>query len=142
MELLLKRIAKKDNYTIGKLYIDGKYFCDTLEDKDRGLTKDMSLSEMQKTKVYGKTAIPTGKYQVVITYSNRFKKYMPLLLNTPGFAGVRLHAGNSEKDTEGCVLLGVNKVVGKVIQSRIYTNKLYSILNKACKREKVYITIQ
>lgn len=142
MELLLKRIAKKDNYTIGKLYIDGKYFCDTLEDKDRGLTKDMSLSEMQKTKVYGKTAIPTGKYQVVITYSNRFKKYMPLLLNTPGFAGVRLHAGNSEKDTEGCVLLGVNKVVGKVIQSRIYTNKLYSILNKACKRQKVYITIQ
>ena len=73
MEILLKRIAKKDTYTIGKFYIDGVYQCDTLEDKDRGLSKDMPLEDIKKNKVYGKTAIPVGKYQVVWTYSNKFK---------------------------------------------------------------------
>lgn len=125
MELTLKRIAKKDTYTIGKLYVDDEYFCDTLEDKDRGLTFDMPLEDIKKVKVYGQTAIPTGRYQVVMNMSTRFKKVMPLLLNVPGFDGIRIHSGNTAADTQGCILLGQNKVVGKVINSRIYTDKLY-----------------
>ena len=125
MELTLKRIAKKDTYTIGKLYVDGEYFCDTLEDKDRGLTSDMSLEDIKKVKVYGQTAIPSGRYRVTMNMSSRFKKVMPLLLYVPGFDGIRIHSGNTAADTQGCILLGQNKVVGKVINSRIYTDKLY-----------------
>ena len=142
MNLLIKRIAKRDNYTIGKLYIDGVYFCDTLEDKDRGLTQSMQLSQISKTKIYGSTAIPTGKYLITITYSNRFKQLMPLLNNVPGFSGIRIHVGNAHKDTEGCILVGKNKVVGKVLESKDTYKKLYQILSKANNKEQIYITIQ
>lgn len=142
MELTLKRIAKKDTYTIGKLYVDDEYFCDTLEDKDRGLTSDMPLEDIKKVKVYGQTAIPIGRYQVVMNMSTRFKKVMPLLLNVPGFDGIRIHSGNTAADTQGCILLGQNKVVGKVINSRIYTDKLYQIISADLKKETVYITIK
>lgn len=142
MQMLLKRIAKKDTYTIGKLYIDGVYFCDTLEDKDRGLTQSMQLSEIKNKKVYGQTAIPTGRYQITITYSNRFKQLMPLINNVPGFAGIRIHIGNTSKDTDGCILVGNNKVVGKVLESKITYQKLYQILSKANNDQKIYITIQ
>lgn len=142
MDILLNRIAKRDKYTIGKLYINGSYFCDTIEDKDRGLTQRMSNAEISKIKVYAQTAIPIGKYQIVMTYSSKFKKVMPLLLNVPGFAGIRIHSGNTAEDTEGCIITGQNKVVGKVINSRVTTDKLYSIIKEACAKEKVYITIQ
>lgn len=142
MELTLKRIAKKDTYTIGKLYVDGEYFCDTLEDKDRGLTSSMPLEDIKKAKVYGQTAIPSGKYQVTMNMSSRFKKVMPLLLNVPGFDGIRIHSGNTAADTQGCILLGQNKVVGKVINSRIYTDKLYQIISTCLKKETIYITIE
>lgn len=142
MEILLKRIAKKDTYTIGKFYIDGVYQCDTLEDKDRGLSKDMPLEDIKKNKVYGKTAIPVGKYQVVWTYSNKFKKSLPLLLNVPGFEGIRIHSGNTDADTYGCPLLGENKVVGKVINSRAVCERVLPKIKAACDKEKVYITVQ
>lgn len=142
MELTLKRIAKRDTYTIGKLYVDGEYFCDTLEDKDRGLTSDMSLVEIKKIKIKSKTAIPTGRYRVTMNMSTRFKKIMPQILNVPGFDGIRIHSGNTSADTEGCVLLGQNKVVGKVINSRTYTNKLYQIISDKVKKETIYITIE
>lgn len=142
MQILLKRIAKKDTYTIGKLYIDGVYFCDTLEDKDRGLTQSMQLSEIKNKKVYGQTAIPTGTYQLTITYSNRFKQLMPLINNVPGYAGIRIHVGNTSKDTDGCILVGVNKVVGKVLESKITYQKLYQKLSQVNNNQKIYITIQ
>ena len=142
MTIALKRIAKKGTYTIGKLYIDSKYFCDTLEDKDRGLTQSMSESEIAKKKVYGETAIPSGKYEVVVTYSAKFKQYMPLLLNVKGFAGIRIHSGNTDKDSYGCILVGKNTVVGKVLSSRDTYRKLFPIIREACKKEKVYITIE
>lgn len=128
MKLLLHRIAKQNDYTIGRLYIDGKYFCDTLEDKDRGLSNDMTLSYIKSVKVYGETAIPTGTYEVVISYSNRFKKKLPELLNVPGFSGIRIHAGNTALDTHGCVLVGQNKVKGKVINSRETMTKLQPLI--------------
>lgn len=143
MKILLNRIAKKPTYTIGRLFIDDIYFCDTLEDKDRGLKDSMSEQEITKIKIKDKTAIPTGTYNITITYSNRFKKLMPLINNVKGFSGIRIHAGNDENATSGCILCGENKVVGKVINSRIWTNKLYDKIRLALnKKENVTITIQ
>lgn len=141
MNIQLKRIAKKKTYTIGKLYIDGVYFCDTIEDKDRGLNQTMSINDIKKKKVYGKTAIPTGTYKIVIDYSNRFKKNMAHILNVPGYEGVRIHIGNSAKDTLGCIIVGKNKVVGKVLESRNTYNQLFPILQKAFKEGEIKITI-
>jgi hypothetical protein len=142
MDLVLKRIARKETYTIGRLYINGVYACDTLEDKDRGLDNDtMSIAEIKAVKVPGETAIPTGKYEVSITYSPRFKRMMPLLSGVKGFDGVRIHSGNTHKDTEGCILVGRNKVVGKVLDSRYTYNNLYKKLEAASKRGE-YITIE
>ena len=142
MNITLNRIAKKSKYTIGKLYINGEYFCDTIEDTDRGLTQTMTDAQIKSKKVYGQTAIPTGTYKVIISYSNKFKRQMPLLLNVPGFLGIRIHSGNTEKDTEGCLIVGKNKVVGKVIESKDTYNKLFSILCEANKKEAIKITIK
>lgn len=142
MNIILNRIAKKAKYTIGKLYINDKYFCDTLEDTDRGLTQSMTEQQIGSKKVYGETAIPTGTYRIIISYSNKFKKQMPLLLNVPGFAGIRIHSGNTEKDSLGCILVGKNKSVGKVLESRDTYSKLFSILYEANKKETIKITIK
>lgn len=142
MNIILNRIAKKAKYTIGKLYINNQYFCDTLEDTDRGLTQSMTEQQIGSNKVYGETAIPTGTYRIIISYSNKFKKQMPLLLNVPGFAGIRIHSGNTEKDSLGCILVGKNKAVGKVLESRDTYSKLFSILQEANKKETIKITIK
>ena len=139
MILTLDRKYKLPTYTIGKLYIDGEYFCDTLEDKDRGLTDSMTVNEISKIKIKKETAIPTGTYKVTITYSNRFKKNMPLINNVKGFEGIRIHSGNTDKDTEGCVLVGFNKVKGNVINSRDTYNKLFNVLSKS---NNITITIK
>ena len=142
MNIILNRIAKKAKYTIGKLYINDQYFCDTLEDTDRDLTQSMTEQQIGSKKVYGETAIPTGTYRIIISYSNKFKKQMPLLLNVPGFAGIRIHSGNTEKDSLGCILVGKNKAVGKVLESRDTYSKLFSILQEANKKETIKITIK
>ena len=142
MNIILNRIAKKAKYTIGKLYINNQYFCDTLEDTDRGLTQSMTEQQIVSKKVQGETAIPTGTYRIIISYSNKFKKQMPLLLNVPGFAGIRIHSGNTEKDSLGCILVGKNKAVGKVLESRDTYSKLFSILQEANKKETIKITIK
>ena len=141
MELYLKRIAKKKTYTIGKLYIDGVYFCDTIEDRDRGMRQDMAYAANKRLKVQNETAIPTGRYQVTLgVQSERFKKkpqyafcngYLPRLLNVPCFEGILIHIGNTAQDSSGCILVGENKVVGKVINSTQTFLKLYSKLQEA-----------
>ena len=128
MKLKVERTARKPSYTIGKLYIDGKYFCDTLEDLDRGLRQNMPLSEIQQLKVKKKTAIPTGTYRVIVNMSPSKQRLLPRLLNVPGYDGVLIHRGNTEDDTEGCILVGENKVVGKVINSTQYELKLVELL--------------
>ena len=128
MNLTVKRVAKKDAYTIGKLYIDGVYFCDTLEDKDRGLKQSDDLAYITKHKVYGETAIPTGTYNVSLTYSTKFKKILPLIENVKGFSGIRIHSGNTAQDSLGCILVGKNTVVGKVTNSRDAFNALFEKL--------------
>ena len=141
MKLKLNRIALRKTYTIGKLYIDGKYFCDTLEDTVRDTNKSGKFDNGEK-KVKGKTAIPYGTYEIKWTYSPRFKKYTPQLMNVPQFEGIRIHAGNSSTDTEGCLLLGENKKVGMVLNSRATINKFYSIIKEACSKGKVTIEIK
>lgn len=121
MKLKLERLYKKDNYTIGKLYINDKYFCDTLEDTVRELN---TIND----KIKHKTAIPEGTYKVVVTMSHRFKRLLPLLLNVPYFTGIRIHKGNDENDTSGCILIGENKIKGKVINSTYYEEKLVELL--------------
>lgn len=129
MELTLKRIALRSEYTIGKLYVDGKYVCDTIEDTVRDLDKDGKFANGE-VKIPGKTAIPYGRYEVTMKvrspkYSNftkyswakKYDGYLPRLLNVYQFDGVLMHVGNSALDSEGCIIVGENKVVGKVINS-------------------------
>lgn len=140
MRLALIRIANKPTYTIGKLYIDGVYFSDVLEDTDRGLDDSMSVDEILKKKIKDNTAIPTGIYPVKITYSPKYKKLMPLVDNVKGYSGIRIHSGNTHKDTSGCLLVGKNKEVGKVLESRKTFNALYKILTET--KEHIIIDIQ
>lgn len=139
MEIKVKRIAKQPKYTIGKLYVDGKHFCDTLEDTDRGLTQDMSLEEIAEKKVYGETAIPKGTYNVVITHSPKFNKNLPLIENVKGFEGIRIHTGNRADQTEGCILVGHNKIVGQVCNSVKVFKELMSKMTEA---ETITLTIE
>ena len=141
MKLTLKRIAIRPTYTIGKLYIDDVYFCDTIEDTVRDTNKNGKFDNGEK-KVHSKTAIPYGTYEIKWTYSPRFKKYTPQLMNVPSFEGIRIHAGNTSADTEGCLILGENKQVGKVLNSRATINKFYPIIKEACSKGKVTIEIK
>ena len=137
MKLTVKRIARKPTYTIGKLYIDGVYFCDTVEDTDRGLFQGQSLDLIKKIKIPNKTAIPTGIYKLTLNvispkyskkaiYQEICKGRVPRLLDVPGYDGVLIHIGNSADDSSGCILVGQNKVVGKVINSTETFRKLYN----------------
>lgn len=141
MKLTLKRIALRPTYTIGKLYIDDVYFCDTIEDTVRDTNKSGKFDNGEQ-KIKGKTAIPYGTYEIKWTYSPRFKKYTPQLMNVPSFEGIRVHAGNTSADTEGCLILGKNKQVGKVLNSRATINKFYPIIKEACSNGKVTIEIK
>jgi hypothetical protein len=127
-ELTLERLYLKDEYTIGRLLVDGEYFCDTLEDKVRDYNKDGDLLDEGESKVYGRTAIPYGKYSIVVSRSPKFKRDLPLLLNVPHFSGIRIHAGNYPKDSEGCILVGENKIRGGLLNSRLYERELTSWL--------------
>ena len=142
MELELIRISRTNISTIGELFIDGVFECFILEDRDMGLRKDMPISELITKKVKAKTAIPEGRYEVVINFSNRFKKLLPLLLDVPAYAGIRVHPGNTAADTEGCLLPGVNKATDKVTSSRVAFNALFGKMKAASAHEKIFIIIK
>ena len=152
MALLLTRIAKRKTYTIGRLYIqihvddeylagtENEYFCDTLEPTWRDYANGAY-------KVKGRSAIPEGRYAVVISFSPKFKQWLPILLGGPEFnrkwQGIRIHAGNTAADTEGCILVGKNREVGKVLESRIWLHRLKQKIVEAKDRgEAVWITIK
>ena len=148
MELILERIAKRKTYTIGRLsileevideYSTGtaeRYFCDTLEPTWRDYKNGAY-------KVKGRSAIPEGRYAVVISFSPKFKQWLPILLGVPKFDGIRIHAGNTAADTEGCILVGKNKLVGQVVDSRIWLHRLKQKIVEAKGRgEAVWITIK
>ena len=138
MELILERIAKRKTYTIGHLSVKGQAepFCDTLEPTWR----DYNIGAY---KMKGHSAIPEGRYAVVISYSPKFREWLPILLGVPKFSGVRIHAGNTASDTEGCILVGKNREVGKVLDSRLWVYRLkQKIVEAKAKGEAVWITIK
>ena len=142
MELQLKREIFTDISTIGTLTIDGKFECYILEDKDRGINNTLSLEQIMRVKVYGKTAIPYGRYEVDWTMSARFKVMMPILLNVVGWSGIRIHKGNTEIDSLGCLLCGTRKLSNRITESTSATNKLYAKIESAKKQgQRIYITI-
>lgn len=153
MKLTLNRRFKTPEYTIGDLYIDGQWFCNTLEDTDRELSQDMLLTYIQNKKIKSQTAIPTGTYKVDMDtispkfsnyskypYAKQFNAKMPRLLNVKGFEGILIHAGNTQKDTDGCILVGINKVKGQVINSQTTWKKLMSVLLKD--KDNIELTIR
>lgn len=118
MEVLIDRKYKKKAYTIGIVSIDGVQFCNSMEDTDRGLQQWMSVAEIAEKKIAEETAIPAGKYKVTMTYSPKYNRKMPQIMNVKGFSGVRIHSGNTAKDSLGCILLGKNDKVGWISNSR------------------------
>lgn len=133
--LELNRIYKCEKYTIGRLYAAGQYICDTLEDQVRVLN-------CEADKIKKQTAIPAGNYKVVLSWSGHFQCMMPELLDVPYFKYIRIHCGNDQEDTDGCILVGYNKLKGKVIKSKEAYKKLMELLEPTFKRgEEVYIYI-
>lgn len=149
MEITIDRRYKKDDYTISRVFLDGerwgdgKAYCNALEDTDRGLFQGMAEREIMKRKIKGKTAIPSGMYNVRLTYSPRFRKILPLIETVQGFDGIRIHSGNTAADTEGCILLGENKAKGRVENSRYWCNRMQEKIAAALKRgEKVTLMVK
>jgi hypothetical protein len=135
MKLELKRRFLGESCTIGSLSIDGKKFCDTLEDKVRDLNKN-GVFDGDEKKVYAETAIPYGTYDIVVDYSPKFKRELPRLQNVKHFEGILIHRGNTAEDSAGCILVGENKVKGKVINSTPYERELVRILKEAQGRKE------
>ena len=153
MRLQLKRIYTCKDYTIGHLYINNEYICDTIEDTDRMLDNSMTVEQILKVKVQNKTAIPTGTYNILMDvvspkyskkqyYMDICKGKVPRLDGIKGFAGVLIHVGNTAADTAGCLLVGYNKAKGMVLNSKSAFEKLYPILKAAYNRkESISITV-
>jgi hypothetical protein len=129
MELQVKRLELSEESTIGELWVNGVFECYTLEDKVRPV------------KIAGKTAIPAGRYEVIINFSQRFQKPLPLLLNVPDYEGVRIHSGNTAANTEGCILVGETKTENFVGESRWAFNRLFEKLKAASETEKIFLEI-
>lgn len=129
MQLQLIRNVFTDNSTIGELSVNGVFECFTLEDKVRPV------------KIKGETAIPAGTYEVAVTFSNKFQKFLPLLMNVPNFDGIRIHPGNFPKDTLGCILVGQGKAVDSISSSRLAFAPLFDKIQAVVRTEKVFIEI-
>lgn len=143
MKLNVKRIWKKETYTGGKFFINDKEFSFTIEDTDRGLSDSMSLTEIKKLKKYGVTAIPTGTYQVIYSFSNRFKRLMPEIIGVKGYAGIRIHVANTAMDVEGCIGLAYeDSSDGFAGNSKNACKDFEKQFVQAIKKEKVWITIE
>jgi hypothetical protein len=142
VNIRLERRFFAANYTIGRLFINEEYFCDTLEDRNRDLNKDGDLSDPGEGKVYSATAIPYGRYRVILSWSPKFKRILPEILNVQHFTSIRMHSGVNHQDSAGCILVGENKVKGGLINSRATEIKLVVLLKAYSERNKeIYINI-
>jgi hypothetical protein len=142
MEIEVRRKEFTPISTISEVYVDGKFECYAIEDMDRGLLDSMSETEIKSKKIHGVTAIPKGRYKIVISFSNRFQKYLPELIGVKGFAGIRIHSGNTSADSEGCILPGTTKALNFVGSSVKAFTALFAKMKAVEKKEKIYITIK
>lgn len=140
MELILERRWLKSTHTVGKLFVDGKWFCDTLEDKVADINKNGRFDGTER-KVYGETAIPYGTYKISFGWSPKFGRNLPRLLNVTAFSGILIHPGNTAKDSAGCILVGLNTKPGVLTQSRFYSDELNKLIDAAQRRGEA-ITIE
>lgn len=141
MELRVERLWPRENYTVGRLYVNNEFFSNTLEDKIIDKNKNGVFDNDEK-KVYGESAIPYGKYKVVYNYSPKFGRNLPRLLGVPHFEGILIHPGNTAKDSFGCILVGKNTSKGMLSESRYTSDKLNEIIDAAQKRgEEIIIEI-
>jgi hypothetical protein len=150
MKIKVVREFFSDSETLGTMYINDKFFCYTLEDFDRKLKQSHELEFIQSNKIAKRTAMPSGNYRVVLSVSNRFKRLMPEVLNVKGFAGIRIHGGNTHENTEGCILVAKNRYVnkpsgfGKIvnwIQGTMETSLTKEIQKALNKNEKIELSI-
>ena len=153
MKVLVKRIFSNNRYTIAHVYVDGTYVCDSIEDTDRGWNNGMSDAWIRNNKVYAKSSIPVGTYDLTLNVVSPkfvqkayYKKFcggrLPRILNVPGFDGILMHRGATERDSAGCIILGYNKIKGQVVNSQEAFEKFYKILEEANKKkEKITIEI-
>ena len=152
MKIDLVRIYNCATYSIGKVYVNGEWLCDTVEDMDRGLDQGMTETEIRKIKVYRQTAIPTGTYKVTMNiqspkfsqmaYYKKFcKGYMPRILNVKGYDGILIHCGSSANSSAGCIIVGYNTIKGKVTNSRKAWEKLMKQYLLPAKKSGEEITI-
>lgn len=152
MEILIKRMLNLKDCTIGRLFINGEYFCDTLEDVDRGLRQSMPLEEIRRMKRYAETAIPTGTYLVNMNIRSpkfsqeKYKKQygfcdakLPRVMDVKGYEGILIHIGNTHRNTAGCILVGYNREVGRLSDSTLAFHQLYAILKTS--QEPIHLTI-
>lgn len=141
MELRVERLWPRENYTIGRLYVNNEFFSNTLEDKIIDKDKSGAFDNGEK-KVYGESAIPYGKYKVIYNWSPKFGRNLPRLLDVPHFEGILIHSGNTAKDSAGCILVGKNTSKGMLSESRYTSDKLNEIIDAAQKRgEEITIEI-
>jgi hypothetical protein len=131
VEILFDRDVRSMNSTLSKVYVDAVFECFALEDVDRGLKSEMPLDEIAFRKLRGATCIPEGKYKCIVTFSNRFQRDLPLLVNVPGFEGIRIHPGNTAENTDGCLLPGEARTKDFVSNSVMTFNRLFEKIKTA-----------
>jgi hypothetical protein len=146
MELILIRKHFGEKYTIGRLFLNQVHLCDTLEDKVRDLhdiNHDGDFDDEGEGKIYGKTAIPCGRYKIIVNESRKLKRRLPLLLNVPGFEGIRIHGGRNETHTEGCILVGENLIKGQLVNYGYWDRRITELIDDAIQKgEKIFITLK
>lgn len=141
MEIKVVRKEFADTYCMGELYINDKFFCYTMEDKDRGVTEGDSLSEIKEVKVPKRTAIPYGDYRIMLSFSKKLKRFLPLVLDVPGFKGIRIHKGSTEDWSSGCILVGMERTARKLKNIVEAEKALMNVLKAVNEIEPIYIKI-
>lgn len=142
-QIVVERKYYKEKYTIGNMFLEGEWFCNTLEDKDRGLSQTLSLSQNKKLKVYAQTAIPKGTYEVKIHFWAKYRINVPILLKVPAFEGILIHNGVNQNHTAGCILVGLNTIPGQLTSGKKYMTELTSRIQAALNEgKKVMIEVK
>lgn len=141
MNITVIRKEFTDNYTLGELYVNDVFFCYTMEDKDRGVDEDDSTQDIKRVKIAKRTAIPYGDYRIILSYSKKLKRFLPLILDVPAFRGIRIHKGSTHEWSSGCILVGMKRGSDKLLNIVEAETKLLDIMKTVNETEAIYIKI-